>query len=189
MPTVLYGEAAGELTLEEQQVLKEGGVRLEYSSASDPLVDTVVQYAAIIDTSLSTKTAGQRLGVPESRVRQMIARRTLYSILHNNRYGDDPVGFVSLERSGAEAAEHRLAWNPDETGQFHIRDLKRRLQLAHEVSGAGSAADLLKARERQPLASAFGPTLPCCLHMERNSAPYGHPRQAASTPGSPSVWP
>ncbi len=85
MPTVLHGEAAGELTLEEQQVLKEGGVRLDSSSASDPLADTVVQYAAIIDTSLSTKTAGQRLGIPESRVRQMIARRTLYSILHNNR--------------------------------------------------------------------------------------------------------
>ncbi len=85
MPTVLHGEAAGELTLEEQQVLKEGGVRLDSSSASDPLADTVVQYAAIIDTSLSTKTAGQRLGIPESRVRQMIARRSLYSILHNNR--------------------------------------------------------------------------------------------------------
>lgn len=33
----------------------------------------------------TTKEAAKRLGAPESRIRQMIARRTLYSVLLNSR--------------------------------------------------------------------------------------------------------
>ncbi len=85
MPTLLYGEPTEELTAEEQAVLREGGVNLDAMPGRDPLAETAVQYAAIIESSLTTKEAAERLDIPESQVRQMIARRTLYSILLNNR--------------------------------------------------------------------------------------------------------
>ena len=80
MPTVLYGEPADELTADERQALIEGGVNLDSEPASDPLAATAVQFAAITENSLSTREAAERLEIPENRVRQMIARRTLYSI-------------------------------------------------------------------------------------------------------------
>ena len=85
MPTMLYGESSGELTAAERQVLIDGGVDLDAEPQSDPLAATAAQYAAIIDTSLNTGNAAKRLKVPDNRIRQMIARRTLYSILLNNR--------------------------------------------------------------------------------------------------------
>ena len=85
MPTVLYGDATDELTPDERQALIAGGVPLDSEPASDPLAATAVQYAAIIESGLSTRDAAQRLNVPANRIRQMIARRTLYSILLDNR--------------------------------------------------------------------------------------------------------
>ncbi len=85
MPTMLYGEPTEELTPEEQAVLRQGGVNLDATPVRDPLAETAVQYAAIIESSLTTKEAAARMQIPESQVRQMIARRTLYSILLNNR--------------------------------------------------------------------------------------------------------
>jgi len=85
MSTTLYGEPTDELTPEEQAVLREGGVHLDATPDRDPLAETAVQYAAIVESSLTTKEAAARMGIPESQVRQMIARRTLYSILLNNR--------------------------------------------------------------------------------------------------------
>ena len=85
MPTVLYGEPAEELTAEERETLIEGGVNMKAQPKADPLAQTAVQYAAIIESSLATKEAARRLSVPENRIRQMIARRTLYSILLDNR--------------------------------------------------------------------------------------------------------
>ena len=41
-------------------------------------------FAVLVITSLATKEAAKRLGMPESRVRQMVARRTLYSVLLNS---------------------------------------------------------------------------------------------------------
>lgn len=85
MPTVLYGEPADELTAHERQALIEGGVNLDSKPSGDPLAATAVQFAALIESSLSTRGAAERLDIPENRVRQMIARRTLYSILLDNR--------------------------------------------------------------------------------------------------------
>lgn len=85
MPTLLYGEPTEELTAEEQAVLREGGVNLDAIPGRDPLTETAVQYAAIIESSLTTKKAAKQMGRPESQVRQMIARRALYSILLDNR--------------------------------------------------------------------------------------------------------
>ena len=85
MPTMLYGEPLRELTEAEREVLISGGVRLDAEPTGDPLAATTAQFAAIVSTSLTTKRAAKRLGMPESRVRQMIARRTLYSVLLNGR--------------------------------------------------------------------------------------------------------
>ncbi len=85
MPTLLYGEPTEELTPEEQAALRQGGVNLDAALNRDPLAETAVQYAAILASSLTTKEAATRMGIPESQVRQMIARRTLYSLLINNR--------------------------------------------------------------------------------------------------------
>ena len=85
MPTMLYGDPIQELTDTECEVLAKGGVRLDAEPQGDPLAATMIQFAALISTSLTTKEAAQRLGVPESRVRQMVARRTLYGVLLNSR--------------------------------------------------------------------------------------------------------
>ena len=85
MPTMLYGEPLRELTEAEREVLINGGVRLDAEPQGDPLAATTAQFAALVSTSLTTKEAAKRLGVPESRIRQMIARRTLYSVLLNSR--------------------------------------------------------------------------------------------------------
>jgi hypothetical protein len=85
MPTLLYGEPTDELTAEEQRVLKEGGVDLTKVVNRDPVADTAVQFAAIIESSLTINEAARRIEKAESQVRQMIARRTLYSILLDNR--------------------------------------------------------------------------------------------------------
>ena len=85
MPTMLYGEPALELTEAEREVLIDGGVRLDAEPEGDPLAATTAQFAALVSTSLTTKEAAARLGMPESRIRRMIARRTLYSVLLDNR--------------------------------------------------------------------------------------------------------
>ena len=83
--SMLYGEPSRELTEAEREVLVEGGVRLNAEPEGDALAATTTQFAALVSTSLTTKEAAVRLGIPESRMRQMIARRTLYSVLLDNR--------------------------------------------------------------------------------------------------------
>jgi hypothetical protein len=85
MPTLLYGDPMDELTAEEIAVLKEGGVDLSTVIDRDPVAETAIQFAAIIESSLTIKEAAARLGKPESQVRQMIARRTLYSVMLDAR--------------------------------------------------------------------------------------------------------
>lgn len=85
MPTMLYGETTTELSVGERQVLVEAGVDLDAEPRSDPLAATAALFAAIIDASLTTAKAAERLSMPKSRIRQMIARRTLYSVLLDNR--------------------------------------------------------------------------------------------------------
>ena len=85
MPTMLYGEPSAELTEAEREVLINGGVDLDAKPEGDPLAATTAQFAALVSTSLTTKESAARLGMAESRIRQMIARRTLYSVLLDNR--------------------------------------------------------------------------------------------------------
>ncbi|HEX5505214.1 MAG TPA: helix-turn-helix domain-containing protein [Thermomicrobiales bacterium] len=46
----------------------------------DPLAETVAEYGALLATALTVAEAARRLGVDESRVRQLLARRALYGI-------------------------------------------------------------------------------------------------------------
>lgn len=85
MSTTLYPKSSNELTESEQTVLRHGGVNLDRSTTRDLLAETAIKYAALIESGLSTKDVATRLNIPESQVRQMISRRTLYSILLNNR--------------------------------------------------------------------------------------------------------
>lgn len=85
MTTTLYPASTDELTKSEQAVLYQGGVNPAQSTKRDLLAETAIKYAALIESGLSTKEVAVRLDIPESQVRQMISRKTLYSILLNNR--------------------------------------------------------------------------------------------------------
>ncbi|MDE0224972.1 MAG: hypothetical protein OXP28_07550 [Gammaproteobacteria bacterium] len=80
VPTA-YEPATSGLTKGEQRVLLEGGLRLDRATGPDPMADTVVKYAAIVVRSLSSRQASERLGVAQSRIRQMVVNRSLYSFL------------------------------------------------------------------------------------------------------------
>ena len=98
----LCGESSGELTEAEREVLVEGGVCLDAEPEGDPLAATTAQFAAIVSTSLTTKESAVRLGMSEGRIRQMIARRTLYSILLDNRRYIPAFQFVQRGDSARE---------------------------------------------------------------------------------------
>lgn len=90
MEPAAFEDAKTGLTTADQAVLQEGGLTLQPTDGPDPLAQTAVKYAAIIKRSLSTKEASERLGLAASRVRQMIADRSLYSFLiDGNRYIPD----------------------------------------------------------------------------------------------------
>ena len=85
MPTMLYGHTGAELTAAERKVLLDAGVDFDAEPRADPLAATAALYAAILETSLTTDEASKRLSMRQNRVRQMIARRTLYSVLMDSR--------------------------------------------------------------------------------------------------------
>lgn len=82
---MIGGQAGVELTVAEAQVLADAGVDLNTVAQTDPLGATAALFAAIIETGLTTEKAARRLGLRQNRVRQMIARRNLYSVLLDNR--------------------------------------------------------------------------------------------------------
>ena len=85
MEPLTYGDAPDGLPAAEQAVLRAGGLDLEPQRRSDPLAMTAVKYAAIVARSLTSQQVGERLGLAGSRVRQLIADRSLYSFLMGNR--------------------------------------------------------------------------------------------------------
>lgn len=90
MEPVVYGDAKRGLTTAEQAILNDAGFTLERKAGPDPLAETAVKYAAIVKRSLSSKVVSKKLGLADSRVRQMISDRSLYSFLiDHNRYIPD----------------------------------------------------------------------------------------------------
>ena len=100
MQTTLYGEAEEELTAAEQAVLRRGGLVLEEQPGRDPLADTAVKYAAIIESSLSTSEAGKRLGFGAGRIRPRRART-------RGRCGPRCSRAAGRRRAGREAGRRR----------------------------------------------------------------------------------
>ena len=84
---MIDGQTGAELTVLETQVLTDAGVDLNTEARTDPLGATAALFASIIGTGLTTDEAARRLDLRQNCVRQMIARRTLYSgLLDNRRY-------------------------------------------------------------------------------------------------------
>lgn len=81
MEPLAYEDPASGLTVEEQTVLKNGGLRLERTSGRDLMAETAVKYAAIVERSMTADEVSGCLGIKASRTRQMIASRALYSFL------------------------------------------------------------------------------------------------------------
>jgi hypothetical protein len=80
MPQTLYGESARELSTAEAEVARSGGLVLEEQDGPDPLAQMAAEYAAILNTSLTTKEAAKRLHLHVTRIRQMLKNRSLYGI-------------------------------------------------------------------------------------------------------------
>ena len=85
MPSSVYGESATELTAAEANVLQAGGFERKESANNDPLAETATVFAALRNTSLSTKDAAKLLGVRDTRIRQMLTERMLYGFNINHR--------------------------------------------------------------------------------------------------------
>jgi hypothetical protein len=80
MPQTLYGESARELTTAEAEVARSGGLVLEEQDGADPLAQMAAEYAAILNSSLTTKEAAKRLQLYVTRIRQMLKNGSLYGI-------------------------------------------------------------------------------------------------------------
>jgi hypothetical protein len=70
-------DPGADLTAAEAEALERGGFELEPAgdaagAGDDPLARSVAEYAALLETGLSTAEAAARLGVDPSRVRQML---------------------------------------------------------------------------------------------------------------------
>ncbi len=73
LPVGLYTESARSLTEDEIKLLRAGGLSPATEPGPDPLTETTVAFAALLQTSLTTTQAAERLGVHISRVRQLLA--------------------------------------------------------------------------------------------------------------------
>ena len=85
LPTRPPADGRRELTEGELRFLDEAGVdpaelAPRDRAASSPLALTAADYAALLATALTVPELAARLGVDESRVRQRLARHTLYGI-------------------------------------------------------------------------------------------------------------
>src|SRR5688500_552858 len=78
-------DGRAELTGPEVQFLQRAGIDLgdlapRDLGAGSPIVRAAAEYAALLASSLTTAELAQRLGVDESRVRQLLSQHALYGI-------------------------------------------------------------------------------------------------------------
>ena len=88
-PATIYPHADEELSEAERDVIAGAGIGPDALSglpeAADPLARGTARFAALIASALSPTDVAERLGVQHGKVRQMIARRTLYSVKLDER--------------------------------------------------------------------------------------------------------
>jgi excisionase family DNA binding protein len=83
----VYSESARELTAAELEVLGAAGADAhEHTDLPDPMGAYAAEFAAILETSLSTSAAAKRLGVHNVRIRQLIGDGTLYAVQLDGRW-------------------------------------------------------------------------------------------------------
>ena len=81
----IYETSLTALPETEQQILIEGGARLRRSVERDLVAETAVQFAVLVENSLSSEDVAIRLQISASRVRQMVSERTLYTFYLNGK--------------------------------------------------------------------------------------------------------
>lgn len=82
-------EPAAVLSKAELKALEAAGLSTKpwvSDVAQDPLTKTIVDYMALIETSLSTAEAAAMLGVDVSRIRQRIRERSLYGVEYEGEW-------------------------------------------------------------------------------------------------------
>ena len=81
-PAPCRQHAERELRSEDRAALLRGGFSFAPlpPGADDPLARTVAEYAALLATALPVPAGARLLGVDDSRVRQRLARRSLYGV-------------------------------------------------------------------------------------------------------------
>jgi excisionase family DNA binding protein len=83
----VYSESGREMTAAELEVLEASGADThEHADLSDPMAAYVTEFAAILETSLSTAAAAKRLGVHSVRIRQLIGNGSLYAVQVDGRW-------------------------------------------------------------------------------------------------------
>jgi hypothetical protein len=82
VPTRVVADPTRELTREETAALGRGGVDPAWrrANATNPVVRSAANYAALLATSLSVEQAASLLGIDASRIRHRLADRTVYGI-------------------------------------------------------------------------------------------------------------
>ena len=81
--------SAGSLSEGELAALRKVGLATQPwtgADADDPLTRTIVDYMALIETSLTTAQAAAMIGVDVSRVRQRLRERTLFGIEYEGEW-------------------------------------------------------------------------------------------------------
>ncbi|MCY4129290.1 MAG: hypothetical protein OXG15_08630 [Gammaproteobacteria bacterium] len=81
----IYEDSVNALPRTERKTAEEGGARLTREGGRDLVAESAVLFAALVENSLTIADIAKRLGVTGSRIRQMIAERTLYSFLLNGK--------------------------------------------------------------------------------------------------------
>ena len=87
--TAPASEPAAVLSKAELEALEEVGCSTKpwtVDAAQDPIVKTIVDYMALLETSLSTAEAAAILNVDVSRIRQRIRERTLFGIEYEGEW-------------------------------------------------------------------------------------------------------
>lgn len=82
--TLFQEDPAQDLTVAETKALERGGfdLRVRALGGDDPLLKGVADYAALLETSLTTGQAARKLGLADSRIRQRLTAQpaTLYGV-------------------------------------------------------------------------------------------------------------
>lgn len=83
----VYSESAREMSAAELEVLEGSGADArEHADLPDPMAAYATEFAAILETSLSTAAAAKRLGVHSVRIRQVIGDGSLYAFQIDGRW-------------------------------------------------------------------------------------------------------